>query len=122
MNKFQKQKISLVLSYRFPALSINPKSSPPGDDAGKEILDETSSKAMVMIGLSLSDKHLNDVTGLETAKEMWPAILYVFEKHTLLNRLTARWKLCSLTMKEGESVLSFTNRVNILGPLYGIQE
>ena len=45
---------------------------------------------------------------------MWKAILDVFEKHTLLNKLSARRNFYTAKMQESEGVLSFSNRIRQL--------
>lgn len=57
---------------------------------------------MEIIVISLSDAHLNHVEGVKTACEMWRSILDIFERHTLLNKLTARMKFYTATMIEDE--------------------
>ncbi len=47
-------------------------------------------KAQAIIGLTLSDDLLENVREVSTTKEMWLAIKNVFERHTLLNKLSAR--------------------------------
>lgn len=42
---------------------------------------------------------------------MWQFILDIFEKHTLLNKLSARWNLYTVTVVAGEFILQFTTRV-----------
>ena len=71
-------------------------------------------KARAIIGLSLSDEHLEHVRDASTAKEMWKAITDVFERHTLLNKLSARRKFYTVTMEKGEKILTYLNRVKHL--------
>lgn len=71
-------------------------------------------KARAVIGLLLSDEHLKHVHGLQTAKEMWQALLNVFERHTLLNKLSARRKFYTATMENGKKMLTYLNRVKQL--------
>ncbi len=71
-------------------------------------------KARAIIGLSLSDEHLEHVRDVSTAKEMWKAITDVFERHTLLNKLSARRKFYTVTMDKGEKMLTYLNRVKQL--------
>ena len=47
-------------------------------------------KAKAMIGLTLSDAHLEQIQHDITAKQMWNMICDIFEKHTLLSKLAAR--------------------------------
>ena len=71
-------------------------------------------KARAIIGLSISDEHLEHVCDVETAKEMWRAIVDVFERHTLLNKLSARRRFYTVTMEHGEKMLTYLNRVKQL--------
>ena len=59
-------------------------------------------KARAIIGLSLSDEHLEHVRDVETAKEMRCAIVNVFKRHTLLNKLSARRRFYTVTMSDDE--------------------
>ncbi len=71
-------------------------------------------KAQAIIGLTLSDDLLDNVRDVNTTKEMWLTIKNVFERHTLLNKLSARRKLYTATKNESESVLKFSNRIRQL--------
>ena len=71
-------------------------------------------KARAYIGLSLSDDHLEHVRDLETAKDVWEAILNVFERHTLMNKLAARREFYTVEMLANEKVLPYINRVKHL--------
>ncbi len=71
-------------------------------------------KAQAIIGLSLSDEMLENVRDVENTNEMWTAIRNVFERHTLLNKLSARKKFYTAAMNSGESILQFCNRINHL--------
>ena len=56
-----------------------------------------------------------NVRECDTARAMWETILNVFERHTLLNKLRARREFYTVTMKPGEKVLPYMNRVRQLG-------
>ena len=111
-----KQKIQLLLALRdvdqYISDDVVPDST-SADERRKWIRGDAKAKAI--IGLSLSDDHLQHVRGLSSAKETWDAILSVFERHTLLNRLAARREFYTVTMVPNEKVLSFINRVKELG-------
>lgn len=51
---------------------------------------------------------------MTTAKKMWTSLLDIYEKHTVLNRLTSRRKFHTAHMEEGESILGCVNRVQTL--------
>lgn len=65
---------------------------PPRHDDDHSTWRRKDKKAMACIGLTLSDALLQNVREVSTAKEIWNAILNVFERHTLLNKLAARRK------------------------------
>lgn len=71
-------------------------------------------KARAIIGLSRSDEHLEHVRDVSSAKEMWQVILNVFERHTSLNKLSARTKFYTVNTESGEKVLTYLNRVKQL--------
>ena len=71
-------------------------------------------KAQAIIGLSLSNDLLESVRDVKTTKEMWVAIRNVFERHTLLIKLSARKKFYTAAMNIDESVLQFANRIRQL--------
>ena len=71
-------------------------------------------KAQAIIGLSLSNDLLENVREVTTTKEMWTVIKNVFERHTLLNKLSSRKKFYTATKLENESVLQFSNRIRQL--------
>ncbi|CDF77556.1 Retrovirus-related Gag-Pol polyprotein [Chondrus crispus] len=106
-----KQKIELLLALRdvdqyvFDDISETATS----DDRRKWIRGDAKAKAV--IGLTLSDDYLQHVRGCSSAKETWEAILNVFERHTLLNKLSARRDFYTVSMLPSEKVLVFINRV-----------
>ena len=110
-----KQKIQLLLALRDVDQYIIegrvPSDENP-DERRKWIRGD--SKAKALIGLSLSDEHLEHVRDAETAREMWESILNVFERHTLLNKLAARREFYTVKMFQGEKVLAYINRVKQL--------
>ena len=108
-----KQRIELVLAYR--ELDQHISDDPPAE------LDDTftswkrgDARARAIIGLSLSDEHLEHVRDVKTAKEMWKCILNVFQRRTLLNKLAARRNFYTVTMKHGEKMLNYINRIRQL--------
>ena len=109
-----KQKIQLLLALRdvdqyvFDDVPENATS----DERRKWIRGDAKAKAV--IGLTLSDDYLQHVRGCSSAKETWDAILNVFERHTLLNRLAARREFYTVSMLANEKVLVFINRVKQL--------
>ena len=109
---FWKQKIVLLLALK--DLDDLIEKDAPTEKGKDEDWDKKDRKARAIIGLSLSDEHLEHVRDVKTAKEMWKAITDVFERHTLLNKLSARRKFYTVTMENGEKVLTYLNRVRQL--------
>lgn len=107
-----KQKILLVLSLRDLDDQIN--TTRPDDDTAAAAWDKKDRKARATIGLTISDELLENVREVKTAAAMWLTIRNVFERHTLLNKLSARRKFYSATKSEDESVLQFANRIRQL--------
>ena len=108
-----KQKIQLLLSLR--ELDRFVEEDPPARDSD-EYPDwrKNDRKAMAIIGLSLSDAHLEHVQTAESAKDMWQSVIEIFERHTLLNKLAARRKFYTATMMANEKLLAFVNRIRQL--------
>jgi len=92
-----KQKIVLILALK--DLDEFIEEDPPTDEKELAVWMKSDRKARAVIGLSLSDEHLEHVRDVETAKEMWMAIMNVFERHTLLNKLSARRKFYTVKME-----------------------
>lgn len=109
-----KQKIKLVLSFRELDEFIDANVAPPTSEPDLRSWTSKDNKAMAIIGLSLSDSHLEHVGEVKSALEMWKTIMDIFERHTLLNKLNARRKFYTATMSEDESVLSFITRIKHL--------
>ena len=105
-----KQKIKHLLALKDLSEFIDPDAS----------FDDTTEwrkkdiKAQAIIGLTLSDELLENVREVTTTSEMWKTICDVFERHTLLNKLSARRKFYTATKEEGESALQFANRIRQL--------
>lgn len=79
--------------------------------------ERENQKAMAIIGPSLSDENLDHVREVYSAKEMWIAIKNVYERHRLLNMLSACRKFYTVTMENGEKVLSYLSRVRQLAEI-----
>ncbi len=69
---------------------------------------------MAIIGLSISDEHLEHDRDVRPAKELLQCIVNIFERQTLLNRLAARRLFYTATKQEDENILAFTNRIRQL--------
>lgn len=109
-----KQKVKLVLEYRDLDSRIYPTVKKPVYDADAEIWSRNDRKYMEIIGLSISDAHLNQIDSLQTAERIWRSLLDIFERHTLLNQLTTRRRFYNSTMYDTETILTYTNRINHL--------
>ena len=108
-----KQKVELVLGDRGVTDHILDTST-PDDPLELAQWKKDDAKAKAVIGLTLSNDLLEHVRGLETAFEMWEAILNLFQRRTLLNSLTARRRFYSVKMNDGERALTFISRVRQL--------
>lgn len=84
---------------------------PPSNPTQLGAWSKNDKKAQALIALNLTDELLENVRDVSTAKEMWTSIKNVFERHTLLNELSARREFYTASMREGESVLQFSNRI-----------
>ena len=107
-----KQKIVLLLALK--DLDDLIEDDPPTDKTELTRWLKNDRKARAVIGLSLSDEHLEHVRDVESAKEMWQTIMNVFERHTLLNKLSARRKFYTVSMENNEKMLTYLNRVKQL--------
>ncbi len=108
-----KVKIRMILSIRELENHIDDTNSPAETEPGYAEWLRNDSKARAFIGLSLSDNHLEKVQHALTAKDMWTCICDIYEKHTLLNQLTARRRFYTASMKESDKVLDFSARVRL---------
>ena len=95
-----KQKIVLLLALK--DLDEYIECDPPLEEEMLKIWIRHDRKARAIIGLSLSDEHLEHVRDVQTAKEMWNTIVNVFERHTLLNKLSARRRFYTVSKENGE--------------------
>lgn len=108
-----KQKVQLILSFREleDHITDEPASSAP-DDSEKWSKDDAKAKAI--IGLSISDDHLQLTGDCESALELWKSILDLYQRKTLLNKVLIRRKFYSLKMSNNEKVMPFISRVRQL--------
>lgn len=107
-----KQKISLLLALK--DLDDHLTSERPADESEAIAWDKSDKKAQAIIGLSLSDPILENVRHVDNAASMWKTIQNIFERHTLLNKLSARRKFYTATKSEDETILQFGNRITHL--------
>lgn len=87
---------------------------PPASSDGYQKWQKSDNKAKAIIGLNLSDSHLEQVEHAKTAKDLWWMITEIFEKHTLMNKLSARRRFYTAVMREDENVLEFASRIRQL--------
>lgn len=106
-----KQKVQWVLSYTKLEACIDPKHTIPADPEGGAAYSRKYRKAMAVIGLSLSDAHRCYVNYATGASAMWRSLLDIYERHTLLNQLTARRKLYTAKMSSEDTILTDKNRI-----------
>lgn len=108
-----KQKMELILGHREVDEMIDPNLRPRRPTDQEELLKwlRKDKSARMAIGITLSDEMLKNVAHTTTALEMWQEICNVHQRHTLLNKLAARRDFYTATMKPGEQMLVYINRV-----------
>lgn len=111
-NKFHnwKQKVILILSFRQLRTFVILK-PPPIVPVAFDVWKMKDQTSMTLIGLSLSNTHLDQDEGTNSAQEIWHCILHIVDNNTLLHKLCARQNFENITMAARKSVLHYTNRV-----------
>ena len=109
-----KQKVELVLAFRELDDHISDSVSAPQTDPEHAVWVKADAKARAVIGLTLSDEHLEHVRDCETAGAMWSAIRDLFQRKTLLNKLACRRRFYSVKMAGSEKAIAFISRVRQL--------
>jgi regulator of PEP synthase PpsR (kinase-PPPase family) len=85
-----KQKIELLLAFRYLD-DVVLRNAETGTISEAVIsFKKKDAKAKAVIGLTLSDEHLEHVRNAKTASEMWTTLKNVFQRSSLLNKLAAR--------------------------------
>lgn len=107
-----KQKIVLILALK--DLDDFIEDYPQTEITAFENWVKNDHKVRAIIGCSLSNDHAEHVRAVDTAKEMWNAIMNVFQQHTLLNKLFSRRTFYTVIMEKGEIILTYLNRVKQL--------
>ena len=108
-----KARIQLILSFK--EVDTHLVDDPPDRTAEAfPAWHKADVKAKAIIGLTLSDSHLEQVQHATTAKQMWTLICDIFEKHTLLNKLAARRRFYTAKMKDNEKILAYAARIRQL--------
>eukprot|EP00171_Calliarthron_tuberculosum_P021559 IDg21559t1 len=108
-----KQKVELVLDHREVDDMIDTVLCPHRPEDPEQLAKwlRKGKLARMTIGLSLSDEMLKNVRYKETALQMWTEICNVYQRHTLLNKLSDRREFYTATMRDGEKMLVYINRV-----------
>ena len=106
-----KQRILHVLALKDLEDFVDPPDYNTETDAAWKKKDR---KAQALIGISLSDQILESTREVNSCHEMWKIIQDIFERHTLLNKLSARRKFYTASKEDNESVLDFSNRIRHL--------
>jgi hypothetical protein len=108
-----KQKIELLMAFR--DLDEVVFEDPPADMENNlevaTLCKKKDAKAKAVIGLTLSDEHLEHVRNAKTAAKMWTALKTVFQRSSLLKELAARRRFYTVRMMEDEGMLTYINRV-----------
>lgn len=92
-----KQKISFQLTSRDLDQYVEEHS--PKDLNSKKAWNRGDRKARAVIGLGVSDKLLEQAGNAVNAEEVRNMILKIFERHSLLNKLTARRKIYTVPIE-----------------------
>jgi hypothetical protein len=107
-----KQKIEQILAFRelhevvFNIGSTNVML----DAAAAAEFQKKDAKAKAVIGLTFSDENLEHVRGVESAAKMWFAIKNLIQRTSLLNNLAAHRRFYTVSMTEGEIILTYFDR------------
>ena len=110
-----KQKVEFVLDLKELSGHIGDSVRVPTDpDEAVQKWSKDDAKARAVIGLTLSNDHLEHVQGCKTAALMWSTITDLFQRKTLLNKLTTRRKFYSAKMATNEKAIAFISRVRQL--------
>ena len=110
-----KQKIQLLLSLKDVAHHVIESEVPDvsdSDDRRTWLRGDNKPKQSLVFPCQTSTLSMSVI--VKTAKQMWEAMLNVFERHTLLNKLAARRRFYTVTMQNDEKVLAYINRVKQL--------
>lgn len=70
--------------------------------------------AKEIIGLTISDSHLEQVRHTITARSMWKKVCDIYERRTLSNNLDSRRKLHTAIIKYGKYILELSARTRKL--------
>jgi len=106
--------VQFILTFRELGDHIDKNIQAPTNADSLSAWRKEDGKARAIIGLSLSDEHLEHVRDCDTAMAMWMAIEDLFQRRTLLNRLAARRRFYSVKMMESEKAIAYISRVRQL--------
>jgi len=109
-----KHKVELIFAFRELDSHIDDSTRRPTDSAELEKWTKDDAKARAIIGLTLSDDHLEHVRECQTANDMWSTIIDLFQRKTLLNKLAARRRFYSAKMNDSEKAMAFISRIRQL--------
>ena len=108
-----KQKVHLILAFKELEDNIaDPPAGPQDGDSEKWSKDDAKTRAI--IGLSISDDHLQLIGDCDSAAEQWKSILDLYQRKTLLNKVLIRRKFYSVKMATNEKFMPFIPRVRQL--------
>jgi len=106
-----KRKIKRVLGYRDLEDHIDADEKPPTDPTALKQWKKEDKKTQAIIELTISDDHFKQIGDLSSALETWNALRDLFQRKTLLNKLSARRRFYTAKMGDGETAMSFMSRV-----------
>ncbi len=106
-----KVKVRMLLSIKELDEHLDDSSPPEENNPKYHEWKKKDKKARAFIGLTLSNRHFEQVQHASTAHAMWTSVCDIYEKHTLLNRLSARRRFYTAKMGETEKLLEFSGRI-----------
>ena len=107
-------KVELILAFRRLNLHIGDSAAKPSPSDQAETWLKQDTKAKAIIGLTLSDRHLEHVRDCATADSMWSTITDLFQRKMLLDMLHTRRRSYSTKMVYSEKTMTLISRVHQL--------
>jgi len=110
-----RQRIKMVLALRDLDDMLDEDGKPTdADDRKLSLWKRRDTKASAIIGLTIGTEQLEHVSGCKTTVEMWSTLHGVFQRKSLMNKMTARREFYTVAMNVGEGMLGYINRVRNL--------
>lgn len=111
-----KNRVQLIMSFR--ELDDYLTAEPPCAESSEYTTwSKSDRKSKSKIGLTILDSHLEQFQRATTARSMWKMFCDIYERHNLLNKLSASIKFFTAVMKDVERVLEFSSRILLLSSI-----